>query len=55
MMGRGGGAAGLGAPIRFEPGDRKTVELIPFGGQQRVYGFNGHDLLGMHALRSLGI
>jgi urease subunit beta len=27
--------------IRFEPGDKKTVELIPFGGQQRVYGFNG--------------
>ncbi|WP_229402308.1 urease subunit beta [Micromonospora okii] len=27
--------------IRFEPGDRKTVQLIPFGGLQRVYGFNG--------------
>lgn len=27
--------------IRFEPGDRKTVELVPFGGRQRVYGFNG--------------
>ncbi|MCG5466384.1 urease subunit beta [Micromonospora sp. MED01] len=27
--------------IRFEPGDKKTVQLIPFGGQQRVYGFNG--------------
>lgn len=27
--------------IRFEPGDRKTVELVPFGGLQRVYGFNG--------------
>ena len=27
--------------IRFEPGDRKTVQLVPFGGLQRVYGFNG--------------
>lgn len=27
--------------VRFEPGDRKTVELVPFGGKQRVYGFNG--------------
>ena len=27
--------------IRFEPGDRKPVQLIPVGGLQRVYGFNG--------------
>jgi urease subunit beta len=27
--------------VRFEPGDRKTVDLVPFGGKQRVYGFNG--------------
>ncbi|MGW5078804.1 urease subunit beta [Micromonospora echinospora] len=27
--------------IRFEPGDRKTVQLVPYGGSQRVYGFNG--------------
>ncbi|WP_433393553.1 urease subunit beta [Micromonospora sp. KLBMP9576] len=27
--------------IRFEPGDKKTVELVPFAGLQRVYGFNG--------------
>ncbi len=27
--------------MRFEPGDRKTIELVPFGGRQRVYGFNG--------------
>ncbi|WP_130099665.1 urease subunit beta [Siccibacter turicensis] len=26
--------------IRFEPGDEITVELIPFGGKQTVYGFN---------------
>lgn len=27
--------------LRFEPGDRKTVQLVPFGGKQRIYGFNG--------------
>ncbi|GAA2333827.1 urease subunit beta [Dactylosporangium salmoneum] len=27
--------------LRFEPGDSRTVELVPFGGRQRVYGFNG--------------
>lgn len=27
--------------MRFEPGDKKTVDLVPFGGKQRVYGFNG--------------
>lgn len=26
--------------IRFEPGDEKTVELVPFGGLNAVYGFN---------------
>ena len=26
--------------IRFEPGDEKTVSLIPFGGLCGVYGFN---------------
>ena len=26
--------------IRFEPGDERTVHLVPFGGQRRVYGFN---------------
>src|SRR5215475_14333077 len=27
--------------IRFEPGDTKTVQLVPYAGRQRVYGFNG--------------
>ncbi len=27
--------------IRFEPGDEKQVELVPFGGKQRIIGFNG--------------
>ena len=26
--------------IRFEPGDERTVRLVPFGGLRRVYGFN---------------
>jgi len=26
--------------VRFEPGDKKTVELVTFAGKQRVYGFN---------------
>ncbi|MCE3039708.1 urease subunit alpha [Helicobacter anatolicus] len=29
-----------GTSVRFEPGETKTVELIDFGGNQRVYGFN---------------
>lgn len=27
--------------IRFEPGDEKEVELVPFAGKCRVVGFNG--------------
>jgi urease subunit beta len=30
-----------GTAVRFEPGDEKEVALVPFGGKQRVYGFNG--------------
>ena len=26
--------------VRFEPGDEKAVELVPFGGRCAVYGFN---------------
>ena len=26
--------------IRFEPGDERTVSVVPFGGLCRVYGFN---------------
>jgi urease subunit beta len=29
-----------GTAVRFEPGDEKEVTLVPFGGKQRVYGFN---------------
>lgn len=27
--------------IRFEPGDEKEVMVVPFGGKQRLHGFNG--------------
>ena len=30
-----------GTAIRFEPGDSRDVNLIPFGGDRRVVGFNG--------------
>lgn len=29
-----------GTAIRFEPGQSKTVNLIPFKGDRKVYGFN---------------
>lgn len=30
-----------GTSVRFEPGDTKEVNLIPYGGDREVYGFNG--------------
>ena len=30
-----------GTAIRFEPGDSRDVDLIPFAGSRRVIGFNG--------------
>lgn len=30
-----------GTAIRFEPGDEKEVELVPFLGKREIYGFNG--------------
>lgn len=29
-----------GAAVRFEPGDKKDVELIDYAGERKVYGFN---------------
>ncbi len=29
-----------GTAVRFEPGQRRDVSLIPLGGARRVYGFN---------------
>jgi urease subunit beta len=30
-----------GTSVRFEPGDSKEVQLIPYAGRREVYGFNG--------------
>ena len=29
-----------GTAVRFEPGQSRTVELVPYAGSRRVYGFN---------------
>jgi len=29
-----------GTAVRFEPGQRREVRLIPVGGARRIYGFN---------------
>lgn len=29
-----------GTAVRFEPGDDREVELVPFAGSRQVYGFN---------------
>lgn len=30
-----------GTAIRFEPGQAREVELVPYVGERKVYGFNG--------------
>jgi len=30
-----------GTAVRFEPGDSREVQLVPFAGERRVFGFNG--------------
>jgi len=30
-----------GTAVRFEPGQRRTVELVDLAGDRRVYGFDG--------------
>jgi len=30
-----------GTAVRFEPGEVKEVNLIPYSGRREVYGFNG--------------
>ena len=30
-----------GTAVRFEPGDEREVQLVPFVGTREVYGFNG--------------
>ena len=31
-----------GTAVRFEPGQKREVRLVPYGGARAVYGFNGH-------------
>ena len=30
-----------GTAVRFEPGQSRTVQLVPFAGERRVFGFQG--------------
>lgn len=30
-----------GTAVRFEPGQSRTVELVAYAGDRRIYGFNG--------------
>ena len=30
-----------GTAVRFEPGQQRTVELVDYAGERRVYGFRG--------------
>ena len=30
-----------GTAVRFEPGQTRTVRLVPYGGARKVYGFQG--------------
>jgi urease beta subunit len=30
-----------GTAVRFEPGQTRDVQLVPYGGARKVYGFNG--------------
>ena len=30
-----------GSAVRFEPGQQRTVELVDFAGERKIYGFRG--------------
>ena len=34
-----------GTAIRFEPGQTRTIELVEYAGDKKIYGFNG-DVMG---------
>ena len=36
-----------GAAIRFEPGQKRSVELVAYAGERKVYGFNGAVMGGL--------
>ena len=31
-----------GTAVRFEPGQEREVQLVPYGGKREVFGFNQH-------------
>ena len=33
-----------GTAVRFEPGQRREVEIVPYAGARRVVGFNGRTM-----------
>ena len=35
-----------GMAVRFEPGQQRTVELVDYAGERKVYGFRG-DVMGV--------
>lgn len=36
-----------GTAVRFEPGQRREVTLVPYGGKRVVFGFNGKVMGGL--------
>ena len=36
-----------GTAVRFEPGQRREVRLVPYAGGRRVFGFNGQVMGGL--------
>ena len=34
-----------GTAVRFEPGQRREIRLVPFGGARKIFGFN-QDVMG---------
>ncbi|EDM67170.1 urease, beta subunit [Moritella sp. PE36] len=41
-----------GTAIRFEPGQSRTVELVAFGGNRMIYGFQGKVMGSVNDLKS---
>lgn len=38
-----------GTAVRFEPGQKRQVTLIPFAGKRRIYGFRGEVMAELEA------
>jgi len=36
-----------GTAVRFEPGMQRTITLVPYGGNRKVYGFQGKVMGGL--------